>query len=69
MKRDRKTGIGLRRWLRCLVIRIRWGQITEKVVGTAGHCVPAEIEYRDRKGKLIGFWAYGHWHPDYPYKG
>lgn len=44
-------------------------KLTEHVTGTAGHNVPAEIEYRDSKGVVWGFWAYGYWHPDYPYKG
>ena len=42
---------------------------TEHVVCTAGDNIPAEIEYRDEEGKVVGFWAYGCWHPDYPYRG
>lgn len=49
--------------------RVRFGKITEKIVGTVGDNEPAEIEYFGRRGKLIGFWAYGSWHPDYPYQG
>jgi hypothetical protein len=52
-----------------LIRRVRFGRITERVVATAGHSVPAEIEYLDRRGRVIGFWAYGAWHPDYPYRG
>lgn len=48
---------------------IRFGTITERVVGTAGHCVPAEIEYRGRRGKVVGYWAYGSFDPALPYKG
>ena len=48
---------------------LRFGTITSRITGTAGDNVPAEIEYIGRKGKVIGFWAYGSWHPDYPYRG
>lgn len=43
--------------------------IKQRVTATAGDGVPAEIEYLDSKGEVVGFWAYGSWHPDYPYKG
>jgi hypothetical protein len=46
-----------------------WSGIVEKVVGTAGHNIPAEIEYVNRKGEVIGFWAYGYFDPNYPYQG
>jgi len=58
-----------RRWWRAVWLWIRFGKITEKVTGTAGDGVPAEIEYRDRWGRVVGFWAYGSWHPRMPYKG
>lgn len=57
------------KWLRRKWNYLRFGVITSHVTGTAGHNVAAEIEYRDRRGRVIGFWAYGHWHPDYPYRG
>ena len=41
----------------------------EKVIATAGDSIPAEIEYYNEKGEVIGFWAYGYFHPDYPYQG
>jgi len=50
-------------------LRIRFGTITAKVTGTAGDNVPAEIEFYGRGGKLIGFWAYGSFHPKFPYQG
>ena len=56
-------------WLRQLWYRCRWGTVTEHVTCYAGYRVPAEIEYRDRGGRLIGLWAYGSFHPDYPYHG
>lgn len=59
----------LTRLIRREYVSIRYGQLTENVVGTAGDNVAAEIEYVDKKGRLIGFWAYGYWHPDYPYQG
>jgi hypothetical protein len=48
---------------------IRFGEITERVVGTAGDHVPSEVEYLGRGGKVIGYWAYGEFHPAYPYQG
>jgi len=48
---------------------LRFGKITSKIVATAGHDVPAEIEYRDSKNRIIGYWAYGYFDPKYPYKG
>lgn len=57
------------RKLRRVWLWIRFGKITERVTGTAGDNVPAEIEYVGRGGKVVGFWAYGYWHPNYPYQG
>lgn len=51
-----------------LYLWVRWGEITEHVVDTIAN-VACEIEYRDRNGKTIGYWAYGHFDPGYPYRG
>lgn len=48
---------------------IRFGTLTERVVGTAGHNVVAEVEYLGRGGKVVGYWAYGSFDPAYPYQG
>jgi hypothetical protein len=48
---------------------IRFGDITEKVVDFAGDHVVAEVEYRGRGGKLVGYWAYGYFDPAMPYQG
>lgn len=50
-------------------LKVRFGEITSKVVGTAGDNIPAEIEYYGRGGKVVGFWAYGYYRPKYPYQG
>jgi hypothetical protein len=55
--------------LKRILNKIRFGKITTKVTATAGDNVLAEIEYYDHNGKQIGFWAYGYFHPDYPYQG
>lgn len=47
---------------------VRFGEVTAHVTGTAGHGVPAEIEYRDKNGRVVGFWAYGAWEPNSPYR-
>jgi len=48
---------------------LRFGKLTERILATAGDNVPSEIEYLDRNGQVVGFWAYGCFHPDYPYQG
>lgn len=56
-------GIGrLWRW-------IKWGKLRTETVATAGHDVPAEIQYLDRFGRVVGYWAYGSFDPSYPYRG
>jgi hypothetical protein len=58
--------------LRCMKrgwVWVRFGTLTERVVGTAGHGVPAEIEVRGRRGKVVGYFAYGSYDPALPYKG
>lgn len=58
----------MKRAVRGTYNRVRFGKVTAQVTGTAGHNVAAEIEYRDKSGEVIGFWAYGSWHPSYPYQ-
>jgi hypothetical protein len=48
---------------------IKWGTLTEHITAYAGSNIPAEIEYHDRFGRTVGFYAYGDWHPNLPYKG
>lgn len=45
---------------------LRFGKITEHVKSVDGG-VASEIEYRDSKGKPIGYWAYGSFDPAGPY--
>ena len=47
---------------------IRFGTVKEVVVDTING-IPCEINYVGRGGKIVGFWAYGHWCPYYPYQG
>jgi len=54
-------------WVRKTYNYLRFGAVTAHIIGTVGGGVPAEIEYRDKDGRVVGFWAYGYWHPDYPY--
>lgn len=48
---------------------VRFGDITETVKSTAGDGVTAEIEYRGRGGKVVGYWALGYFDPSLPYQG
>lgn len=58
----------MRRLARQLWLWIRFGKITSKVVARDGG-VASEIEYFDRNGKSIGYWAYGSFDPSGPYRG
>lgn len=49
-----------------LINYICFGKITSKVV-VASEGSAWEIEYRGRKDKLIGYWAYGYFDPLLPY--
>ena len=57
--------------LRCLAkpyCYLRFGEITEIATDWINN-IPCEISYRDRNGKEVGYWAYGHFDPNYPYRG
>ena len=58
----------LRRWTKANWEKVRFGAVTEKVVGTESG-VAAEIEFRGRNGKLVGYWAHGSFDPKLPYQG
>lgn len=47
---------------------LRFGDITETVKSVDGGVV-SEVEYRGRGGLIVGYWAYGHFDPAFPYKG
>jgi hypothetical protein len=47
---------------------IRFGDITEHVTDSI-EGIACEVEYRGRAGKVVGFWAYGYFCHDYPYRG
>lgn len=48
--------------------RIRFGKIYSVTKGTvAGHV--CEVAYYGRNNKLIGWWAYGYFDPNFPYRG
>lgn len=58
----------MRRTLKKSYQHWRFGAITETVKAVDGG-VPSEIEYRDCKGIVIGYWAYGSFDPSHPYRG
>jgi len=47
---------------------LRFGDITETIKSVDGGAV-SEIEYRGRRGMIVGYWAYGHFDPSMPYRG
>lgn len=57
-------GHDMKRFLRWL----RFGQIKAKVKAVDGG-VPSEIEYRGRRGTVVGYWAYGCYDPTLPFQG
>lgn len=57
------------RFVRRTYVALRYGKLTEHVMIIFGDGTPAEIEYRDSKGRIVGFWAYGDFDPDYPFQG
>ena len=59
---------GLPEKRRALWAWIRFGNITEHVTDRIEGTV-CEVEYRGRGGKVVGFWAYGYFCSDYPYRG
>ncbi len=56
------------RALRRAINFARFGRVTSKVVGWIDGYQPCEIEYYDYLGRVIGYWAYGHFDPSYPYR-
>ena len=54
--------------IRDLWLWIRFGKIREIIRDTMQY-TPCEIEYKGRFNKTIGYWAYGSWCPDLPFKG
>lgn len=60
--------VTMKRAVRRTYNRVRFGKVAAHVTATAGHNVAAEIEYRDKNGRVVGFWAYGSWEPNSPYK-
>jgi len=54
--------------IRKFYLWLRFGTITCKVVDTING-LPCEKAYYGRRGKLIGYWAYGNFDPEAPYQG
>ena len=54
--------------LKDLYLYLRFGRITSKVEERLEGVVSQECFY-GRNGKVIGFWAYGNYDPNLPYKG
>jgi len=47
---------------------LRWGVIRSNVTDITADTI-CEIEYTDRDGQIIGYWAYGEFCLFMPYKG
>ena len=46
---------------------LRFGKVSSQVVSTVGHGVVSEVEYKNKKGDIIGYWAYGYYDPKLPF--
>ena len=51
-----------------LYFLIRFGTVTSRIIESV-NSTPCEIAYYDRRGREIGYWAYGNYHPRMPYRG
>lgn len=51
-----------------LYLWLRFGKITSRVEERINGVVSQEIFY-DKDGKIVGYWAYGYYAPNLPYKG
>lgn len=53
-----------------LIVRIycflRFGTVTELIKSVDGGCV-SEIQFSDRNGDVVGYWAYGSFDPALPF--
>lgn len=47
---------------------IRFGKVTAKNIDHVEGTV-SEVEYLDSKNQRVGYWAYGHFDPNLPYRG
>lgn len=56
----------LKRFFRKIYNRVRFGIVRTVVKCTVAGTV-AEIMYIDRRGYIVGYWAYGHFDPRFPY--
>ena len=54
--------------LKDLYLWLRFGKITSKVKDRINGVVAEEAFY-DQHGEIIGYWAYGYFDPNLPYKG
>lgn len=54
------------KWMRRVYNWIRFGMVHGVVKGEVGGVV-SEIAYYDRRGRMVGYWAYGYFDPSMPY--
>ena len=59
--------VRIKKFFRKIYNKIRFGHIRPVVKYTVAGTV-AEIAYFDSKGKVVGYWAYGHFDPSFPYR-
>lgn len=56
-----------RKFFRKIYNRIRFGHV-QLVVNCTSAGVVSEVMYIDSKGEIVGYWAYGHFDPSFPYR-
>lgn len=62
--------MNMKRWPMWLVrswIWVRFGKVRNEIKDTING-IPCEIAFYGRKGRMIGYWAYGSFDPSFPYR-
>lgn len=55
----------MKTWFMKKFFKFRYGVVTACIAGVeAGHI--SEVAYKDLKGRLLGYWAFGSFDPSYP---
>lgn len=44
-------------------------EVAEEVIRSIDANVVSEVEYLNKAGQRIGYWAYGYFDPNFPYQG
>jgi len=54
--------------IKAILALLRYGKITSRIVSYECNCI-SEVAFLDRKGRYVGYWAFGDFDPSLPYQG